>query len=44
VFDDAMLQRCEQIMRDVCTGFGAELREFNGENDHVRARAQARGR
>ena len=35
VFDDAMLQRCEEIMRDVCTDFGAELREFNGESDHV---------
>jgi putative transposase len=22
-------------MRDVCTGLGAELREFNGEDDHV---------
>ncbi|KAB1142484.1 IS200/IS605 family transposase [Streptomyces luteolifulvus] len=22
-------------MRDVCTDFGAELREFNGERDHV---------
>jgi putative transposase len=22
-------------MRDVCTGFGAELRVFNGETDHV---------
>ena len=22
-------------MRDVCTDFGAELREFNGEADHV---------
>ena len=35
VFDDAMLVRCEQIMRDVCADFGAELREFNGEHDHV---------
>lgn len=23
-------------MRDVCADFGAELREFNGEADHVR--------
>lgn len=22
-------------MRDVCAGLGAELREFNGETDHV---------
>jgi putative transposase len=27
--------RCEEIMRDVCADFGAELREFNGEPDHV---------
>ncbi len=30
-----MLTRCEEIMRDVCESFGAELREFNGEGDHV---------
>lgn len=35
VFDDAMLIRCEQVMRQVCEDFGAELREFNGEPDHV---------
>ncbi|MFI5645377.1 IS200/IS605 family transposase [Kitasatospora sp. NPDC051705] len=35
IFDDAMLTRCEAIMRDVCDSFGAELREFNGEGDHV---------
>jgi putative transposase len=35
VLNDAMLTRCEQVMRDVCTRFGAELREFNGEDDHV---------
>ncbi|WP_280892236.1 IS200/IS605 family transposase [Streptomyces sp. LBL] len=29
------LRRCEEVMRDVCTDFGAELREFNGERDHV---------
>jgi putative transposase len=34
-FTDAILSRCEEIMRDVCTDFGAELREFNGETDHV---------
>jgi len=35
VFNDEMLTRCEAIMRDVCESFGAELREFNGEGDHV---------
>ncbi|MFD4413102.1 MULTISPECIES: IS200/IS605 family transposase [unclassified Streptomyces] len=35
VFDDAMLKRCEEIMREVCTSFEVELREFNGEADHV---------
>jgi putative transposase len=35
VFNDDMLTRCEAITRDVCESFGAELREFNGEGDHV---------
>jgi putative transposase len=35
VFTDEILERCEQIMRNVCADFGAELREFNGEHDHV---------
>jgi putative transposase len=35
VFDDAMLQRCEKIMREVCANFETELREFNGEADRV---------
>lgn len=35
VFTNAMLKRCEQIMRDVCVDFEAELRDFNGEPDHV---------
>uniref|UniRef100_A0AAU2V283 IS200/IS605 family transposase n=1 Tax=Streptomyces sp. NBC_00003 TaxID=2903608 RepID=A0AAU2V283_9ACTN len=35
IFDDAMLKRCEEIMREVCADFEAELREFNGEVDHV---------
>lgn len=30
-----ILNRCEELMRDVCADFGAELREFNGEDDHV---------
>ena len=33
--NDAILTRCEQAMRDVCEGLGAELAEFNGEDDHV---------
>ncbi|MFI9273319.1 IS200/IS605 family transposase [Kitasatospora sp. NPDC052896] len=35
VFDDVMLKRCEEIMREVCDKFETELREFNGETDHV---------
>ena len=35
VFGDRHLSRMEQIMRDVCTAFEAELVEFNGENNHV---------
>ncbi|MFC4058030.1 IS200/IS605 family transposase [Planomonospora corallina] len=34
VFTDA-LTRCEEIMREVCTDFETELREFNGGHDHV---------
>ncbi|MET9792711.1 IS200/IS605 family transposase [Streptomyces canus] len=36
IINDDMLTRREAIMRDVCESFGAELREFNGEGDHVR--------
>lgn len=32
---DAMLTRCEEIMREVCTDFEADLKKFNGEGDHV---------
>ena len=32
---DPILTRCEEIMRAVCADFGAELHEFNGEDDHV---------
>ncbi|GGN59153.1 IS200/IS605 family transposase [Actinoplanes lobatus] len=35
VFTDRHLTRMEQIMRDVCADFEAELVEFNGENNHV---------
>ncbi|MGW1810739.1 IS200/IS605 family transposase [Streptomyces sp. NPDC002078] len=34
-FTDDILKRCEEVMRGVCTEFGAELRGFNGERDHV---------
>ncbi|MBB4928142.1 hypothetical protein FHR34_007237 [Kitasatospora kifunensis] len=30
-----MLKRCEEITCEVCAGSDAELREFNGESDHV---------
>lgn len=32
---DPMLDSCEQAMAKVCSDFGANLREFNGEDDHV---------
>jgi putative transposase len=35
VFTGTHLERMEQIMRDVCAGFEAELAEFNGEAGHV---------
>ncbi len=35
VFDDEMLTRCKEIMRKLCEDFEAELKEFNGERDHV---------
>ncbi|WSC84110.1 IS200/IS605 family transposase [Streptosporangium sp. NBC_01756] len=35
VLTDAMLTRCEDVMREVCAQLGATLREFNGEDDHV---------
>ncbi|MFB7337809.1 IS200/IS605 family transposase [Streptomyces adustus] len=35
VFNDEMLTRYEEIMRKVCEDFEAELKEFNGERDHV---------
>lgn len=35
VFVNAILKRCEEILREICTSFEAELREFNGEADHV---------
>ncbi|WUD72214.1 IS200/IS605 family transposase [Streptomyces sp. NBC_00510] len=35
VFNDAMLTRCEEIMRKVSEDFEADLIEFNGGEDHV---------
>ncbi|MFF1675870.1 IS200/IS605 family transposase [Streptomyces sp. NPDC058256] len=35
VFTDQILTRCEEIMREACAKANAELREFNGERDHV---------
>jgi REP-associated tyrosine transposase len=35
VFAYRHLDRAEQVMRDVCADFSAELREFNGEANHV---------
>jgi putative transposase len=35
VFNEPMLERCEEIMRDVCAAFDAELKSFNGGGDHV---------
>lgn len=35
VLDSDMLSCCEDAMRKVCADFGAELREFRGEDDHV---------
>ena len=35
VLDGAMLGCCQTAMRKVCADFGADLREFNGEADHV---------
>lgn len=34
-FTDEILATCEETMRSVCTDFGVELAEFNGEDDHV---------
>jgi putative transposase len=33
--NDEMLRLCQDVMRHVCADFGAELREYNGEHDHV---------
>lgn len=35
VMNDEMPTRCEEVMRKVREDFHAELKEFNGEADHV---------
>ena len=35
MFDTEMLNLCEQLMAQVCTGFGATLAGLNGAQDHV---------
>jgi len=35
VFNTEMLNRCEQVMAQVCADFEATLAELNGEEDHV---------
>jgi putative transposase len=35
VLNDDMLTVCETAMRKVCADFDAQLKEFNGEHDHV---------
>jgi putative transposase len=35
VFTDVMLTSCERLMAGICGDLAAELREFNGETDHV---------
>ncbi|MBO1519403.1 IS200/IS605 family transposase [Oceanisphaera pacifica] len=35
VFNGAILERLEAILREVCVDFEVELTEFNGEEDHI---------
>ena len=35
VFQEKHLQTLKRIFEKICTDFGAELKEFNGEADHV---------
>jgi len=35
VLNAEMLDRCEQLLAQVCADFDATLAEFNGEEDHV---------
>ncbi|MCX5441104.1 MULTISPECIES: IS200/IS605 family transposase [unclassified Streptomyces] len=34
-FTDDMLTRCEEVTREVCQESEAELKQFNGKEDHV---------
>ncbi|MEV6700950.1 IS200/IS605 family transposase [Streptomyces sp. NPDC051453] len=34
-FTDDMPTRCEEVMHEVCQDFEAELKQFNGEENHV---------
>jgi len=40
VLDSAILQCCQVAIRKVCRDSGAELREFNGEDDHLHLRVE----
>ena len=40
VLDSAILQCCQVAIRKVCRDFGAELREFNSEDDHMHLRVE----
>jgi putative transposase len=40
VLDPDMLRSCQDAMRKVCGDFGAELRKFNGQDDHVHLLAE----
>lgn len=35
VFTDSLLTDCQRLMTDICADLGAQMREFNGETDHV---------
>ena len=35
IFGELHLQSLEATFRELCMGFDAELKEFNGESDHV---------
>ena len=40
VLDSAILQCWQVAIRKVCRDFGAELREFNSEDDHMHLRVE----
>lgn len=35
IFDDVILERLEHIFSKICNEFETELKQFNGEHDHV---------